>query len=94
MSDPTCSHCGWPVSQHNYPMSCLAAGREQPIKPDYNMIRYFIEYKDDVERYIGWEREKAQVAIEKPELIAALMQVRLANLALKAIVDTLPSEAE
>lgn len=57
---------------------------------DYRTIRYFIIEKGDVSRWCDWEQKKAEVASERPELIAALTNVLVAERTLRAIVDSLP----
>lgn len=59
---------------------------------DKNMICYFIQEKGDIARGGDWEKRKRDIEIERPELIAALNNLRIAQRTLTAIVENIANE--
>ena len=56
---------------------------------DRGMIEYFITEKGDITRWCDWEKKKAAIEEELPELIAALKQLDIAERTLNAIMKSL-----
>jgi hypothetical protein len=54
---------------------------------DKNMICYFIRERGDIARWSDWEKRKAAIEEEYPELIIALDNLMIAERTLKAIVE-------
>lgn len=62
---------------------------------DVNMVTYFILERGDITRWSSWEKRKAEIAEEYPELIAALYTVDIAERTLKAVVNNMmPTKTE
>jgi len=59
---------------------------------DKNMICYFIQEKGDITRWCDWEKRKTDIAIERPELIAAINNLEIAKRTLSAIVENIGNE--
>ena len=59
---------------------------------DKNMICYFLTEKGDITRWCHWEKRKADIKEEYPELIAALTGLIIAEKTLDAIVEKISNE--
>lgn len=69
---------------------------DELTESDLEMVRYFLEEKGDVTRWIRWEEKKPLFAKHFPELIAALDALNVAERTLRAVVKAmeLPSNAK
>ena len=56
---------------------------------DKNMINYFITERNDITRWCHWEKKKAEVEAELPELIDALKRLEIAEKTLDAVVKSI-----
>lgn len=72
---------------------------EQRVMPDYvtegdiNMIDYFLLDRGDIERWSSWEKRKAVISREFPELIAAIDAASIAEKTLDRIARSIVDDA-
>lgn len=56
---------------------------------DIRMIDYFLNEKNDIERWSSWAARKPDIEAEYPEFIAALKQLEIAEKTLSAVAKSM-----
>ena len=61
---------------------------------DARSCLYFYEEKGDITRYVGWHRLREELLVKRPEIVAAVDALTVAERTLTAVLKTWVDEAE
>lgn len=59
---------------------------------DINMVIYFWHKKEDIEKWIDWEKKRPEFEKEKPELVMAWDNYKLAVKTMDCFIDSLDTD--